>query len=203
VLSVRSVFHCCGWWCVCLLPDFGAPCLPACGVGPTVSVRGLPARVCPCVRPSRGEACVRSVRSLLHCWGRWCVCLPSDFGAHLRVYEIAARTPAPARARRSPSRWCGGRAAAAAAACCARGNVPSGLNNSRASASCAPAGTPAFACLCVSPSRGGVSGRGGACDGGRAIDCVRAHPALTWHNRWRASGARVSTAPRVRSGGTP
>ena len=81
VRSVRSLFRCCEWGCVCVLPDFGASCPPACVVGVTVFVRGLPARVCPCVRPSRGEACVRSVRSLLHCCGWGCVCLLPDFGA--------------------------------------------------------------------------------------------------------------------------
>ncbi len=164
------------------------------------------ASVLVCDLPAWRYACTVFVRCSIVVGGCACVCSPILVRrAHLRVYEVAARTPAPA----SPSRcgvalrWCGGMAAAAAASCCARGNVPSGLNNSRASASCAPAGTPACACLCVSPSRGGVSGRGHACDGGRAIDCVRAHPALTWNNRWRASCARVSTAPRVHSGGTP
>ena len=117
--------------------------------------------------------------SITRCWCAvpTCVCM-----------RLLRARPRPRRRRRCgvASRWCGGRAAAAAASCCARGIVPSGLNNSRASASCAPAGTPAFACLFVSPSRGGVSGRGDACDGGRAIDCVRARPPLTWNNRWRA-----------------
>ena len=140
-----------------------------------------------CDLPAGRRACAVFVRCFIVVGGVANVYYPMLVRrAHLRVYEVAApATASPPSRCGVASRWCGGMAAAAAASCCARGNVPSGLNNSRASASCAPAGTPAFACLCVSPSRGGVSGRG-ACDGGRAIDCVRARPPLTWNNRWRA-----------------